>query len=86
MAQGKDSGYLLEVEMGMLMLENQAMYDASMAPMEVILTAKRDRAYMCRHSDILSALEVGKYAHVLVVEGDSLAGLSLLTGGLSRSY
>lgn len=77
-ALGNDSGYLPGIEMGMPMREIQAMYEAGMTPMQIIVAATRDAAYVCRRLDILGTLEVGKYADVLVVEGDPLKDLGAL--------
>lgn len=77
-ALGNDSGYLPGIEMGIPMREIQALRDAGMTPMQIILAATRDAAYVCRRLDILGTLEVGKYADVLVVDGDPLRDLEAL--------
>ncbi len=79
-ALGNDSGYLPGIEMGMPLREIQAMHDAGMTPMQIIVAATRDAAYVCRRAATLGTLEVGKYADVLVVEGDPLRNLRALKG------
>jgi imidazolonepropionase-like amidohydrolase len=77
-ALGNDGGYLTGIEVGMPMREIQAMHDAGMTPMQIIVAATRDAAYVCRRADLLGTLEVGKYADILVVNGDPLRNLDAL--------
>jgi formylglycine-generating enzyme required for sulfatase activity len=77
-ALGNDGGYLAGIEVGMPMREIQAMHDAGMTPMQIVVAATRDAAYVCRRADVLGTLEVGKYADILVVNGDPLRNLDVL--------
>ncbi len=77
-ALGNDAGYLAGIEMGMPLREIQAMHDAGMTPMQIIVAATRDAAYVCRRADLLGTLEAGKVADVLVVNGDPLRDLEAL--------
>jgi imidazolonepropionase-like amidohydrolase len=77
-ALGNDSGYLPGLEVGMPMREIEAMRDAGMRPMQIIVAATRDAAYVCRRADVLGTLEAGKTADVLVVNGDPLRTLDAL--------
>ncbi len=76
---GNDSGYLQGLEVGMPMEEIEWMQDAGMTPMQIIVAATRDAAYVCRREGDLGTLEVGKLADVLVVDGDPLEDLRALT-------
>jgi imidazolonepropionase-like amidohydrolase len=77
-ALGNDGGYLPGLEVGMPMREIQTMHEAGMTPMQIIVAATRDAAYVCRRADLLGTLEVGKVADVLVVNGDPLLNLDAL--------
>jgi len=77
-ALGNDGGYLAGIEVGMPMREIQAMHDAGMTPMQIIVAATRDAAHVCRRADALGTLEVGKVADILVVNGDPLRNLDVL--------
>ena len=58
--------------------EIELMRDAGMTPMQIIVAATRDAAYMCHRQDVLGTLEVGKFADVLVVDGNPLEDLQAL--------
>jgi imidazolonepropionase-like amidohydrolase len=77
-ALGNDSEYLPGIEVGMPMREIQAMHEAGMTPMQIIVAATRDAAYVCRRADVLGTLTVGKMADILVVNGDPLRNLDAL--------
>ena len=77
-ALGNDGGYLEGLEIGMPMREIELMQSAGMTPMDVIVAATRNAAHVCRLSDSLGTLQVGKLADVLVVEGDPLQDLHAL--------
>jgi imidazolonepropionase-like amidohydrolase len=49
-----------------------------MTPMQIIVAATRDAAYVCRQAGLLGTLEVGKVADILVVNGDPLRNLDVL--------
>jgi imidazolonepropionase-like amidohydrolase len=50
-----------------------------MTPMQIIVAATRDAAYVCARAGSIGTLEVGKLADVLVVNGDPLVDLEVLT-------
>lgn len=77
-ALGNDSGYLAGIEVGMPMREIQALYDAGLTPMQIIVASTRNAAYVCQRLATLGTLEVGKYADVLIVEGNPLQDLQAL--------
>jgi imidazolonepropionase-like amidohydrolase len=77
-ALGNDGGYLPGLEVGMPMREIEAMHEAGMTPMQIIVAASRDAAYVCRRADLLGTLELGKNADILVVNGDPLRNLDAL--------
>ncbi len=77
-ALGNDGGYLEGLEIGIPMREIELMQSAGMTPMDVIVAATRNAAHVCRLSDSLGTLQVGKLADVLVVEGDPLQDLHAL--------
>jgi imidazolonepropionase-like amidohydrolase len=77
-ALGNDSGLLPGIEIGMPMREIQMMHAAGMSPMEIIVAATRNAAYVCNLEDTLGTLEVGKRADILVVNGDPLVDLQTL--------
>ncbi len=78
-ALGNDAGFLRGLEIGMPMREIEWMQAAGMTPMQIIVAATRDAAYVCRRADTLGTLETGKLADVLVVDGDPLEDLQALT-------
>ena len=54
------------------------MHAAGMTPLEVIVASTRNAAFVCDRLSTLGTLEVGKFADVLVVEGDPLQDLQVL--------
>jgi imidazolonepropionase-like amidohydrolase len=77
-ALGNDGGYLQGLEIGMPMREIQWMQKAGMTPMQIIVASTRNAAYVCNRQGTLGTLEVGKFADVLVIEGDPLQNLEAL--------
>jgi imidazolonepropionase-like amidohydrolase len=77
-AMGNDSGLLVGIVVGMPMPEIEYMQAAGMTPLEIIVASTRNAAYVCDRLSTLGTLEVGKYADVLVVEGDPLQDLQVL--------
>jgi imidazolonepropionase-like amidohydrolase len=77
-AMGNDSGLLVGIVVGMPMPEIEYMQAAGMTPLEIIVASTRNAAYVCDRLSTLGTLEVGKYADVLVVEGDPLQHLQVL--------
>jgi imidazolonepropionase-like amidohydrolase len=78
-ALGNDAGYLSGLEIGMPMDEIELLEQAGMTPMQIILAATRDAARVCRLDGELGTLEASKTADVLVVDGDPLQDLQVLT-------
>ncbi len=78
-ALGNDSGYLEGLEVGMPMREMQWMQKAGMTPMQIIIAATRNAAYVCRRATTIGTLELGKVADVLVVNSDPLQDLEALS-------
>jgi len=78
-ALGNDGGLLPGIELGMPMREIEMMQAAGMSPMEIIVAATRNAAYICNLEDRLGTLEVGKTADILVVNGDPLINLQTMT-------
>ncbi|KPL22297.1 MAG: hypothetical protein AMJ93_07505 [Anaerolineae bacterium SM23_84] len=77
-ALGNDAGYLQGLEIGMPMREIEWMQEAGMTPMQIIVAATRNAAYVCNREGTLGTLEAGKFADVLVVDGDPLRDLEAL--------
>ncbi|MCU0290463.1 MAG: amidohydrolase family protein [Thermoanaerobaculaceae bacterium] len=79
-AMGTDfGGYDAEFELGMPMIEIDAMRQAGMSPAAIIQAATRNGARVCGLGDRLGTVEAGKTADLLVVRGDPLADLEALT-------
>ena len=77
-ALGNDGGYLPGIEIGMPMEEIEWMEKAGMTPMQIVVAATRNAAWVCRRDGALGTLELGKLADVLVVDGDPLQDLHVL--------
>jgi imidazolonepropionase-like amidohydrolase len=75
-ALGTDGGFL--VSPGLSMTEIKALADSGMSPMEVIVAATRNSAYVCGALNRLGTVEPGKDADLLVVTGDPLQDLGAL--------
>jgi imidazolonepropionase-like amidohydrolase len=69
----------VDFDLGMPIDEIGWMQEAGMTPLEIIVAATRNGAHVCNLEDELGALEVGKLADVLVVNGDPLEDLGTLT-------
>ncbi len=78
-ALGSAAGNTSGVLMGMPMNEIEAMHEAGMTPMQIIVAATRNGARVCNREGALGTLETGKLADVLVVDGDPLEDLQALT-------
>ena len=63
----------------MPMREIKWMQKAGMTPMQIILAATKNSAYVCRRAGTLGTLELGKFADVLVVDGDPRHALEALS-------
>jgi imidazolonepropionase-like amidohydrolase len=78
-ALGTDfAGYDADFELGMPMLEIEAMAEAGMSPMDIIVAGTRNGAHVCNLDSEIGTLEVGKRADILVVDGDPLADIQAL--------
>ncbi len=67
-----------EFEQGIPMYEIECMRDAGMTPLQIIVAATRNAAWVCGRENQLGTLEPGKIADVLVVGGDPLRDLHCL--------
>jgi imidazolonepropionase-like amidohydrolase len=77
-ALGTDAGYLAGLEIGLPLDEMLLMQEAGMTPMQILVSATRNAAHVCRLEHELGTLEPGKLADVLVVEGNPLEDLRVL--------
>ena len=66
-------------DLGMPMHEITRMHEAGLTPMQIIIAATQNAARVCGLEAELGTLEAGKFADVLVVEGDPLSDLEALT-------
>ncbi|MGW8264767.1 MAG: amidohydrolase family protein [Longimicrobiales bacterium] len=57
------------------LLELEMLLEAGMSPLDVIVAATRNNAWVCGQERKLGTLEIGKLADVIVVGGDPLADL-----------
>ena len=57
------------------LLEMEMLLEAGIPPMDVIVAATRNAAYVCGQAENLGTLEPGKLADLIVVDGDPLADL-----------
>jgi len=73
-----EAAYLDGVIIGIPMNEIRRLRQAGMSPMEIMVTARGDAAYVLRVDDILGTLEVDKRADILIVNGDPLEDLNAL--------
>jgi len=77
-ALGNDGGYLAGLEVGMPMTELEAMREAGMSPMQIIMAATKTAAEVCRLDRELGTLERAKRADILVVRQNPLEDLRAL--------
>ena len=66
-------------DLGMPMHEITCMSEAGMTPMQIIVAATLNAAHVCGLEAELGTLDVGKLADILIVNGDPLQDLSVLT-------
>jgi len=79
-ALGNDSGSMPDVQVGMPIKEILSMrQEAGMTPMQIIEAATRHAARVCKLEKEIGTLEPGKLADLLVVEGNPLEDLNVLT-------
>ena len=76
-AMGTDMGY--DPEMGQGAKELQLYVDLGMTPMQAIQTATKNAAEALKRGNDLGAIERGKLADIIAVEGDPSAKISVLT-------
>lgn len=82
-ALGTDyAGYTISFDLGMPIHEIEWMLEAGMSPMQIIVAGTRNAAHVCNLESELGTLEVGKIADVLVVNGNPLEDIHVLTNGL----
>ncbi len=74
-AMGNDGGYISGLEVGMPITELEAMQNAGMTPMQIIVASTKNAAEVCRLNKILGTVEYGKEADILVVRGNPLENL-----------
>lgn len=78
-ALGTDyAGYIFEFESGMPMKEIRLMAEAGLTPMQIIMAATKNAAYVCGLQDQLGTVETGKIADLLIVEGNPLKDIEVL--------
>jgi imidazolonepropionase-like amidohydrolase len=68
-----------DFELGIPMYEIEQMTKAGMTPMEIITASTLNAAYVSHLEKDLGSLEPGKFADLLIVNGDPLADLQALT-------
>jgi imidazolonepropionase-like amidohydrolase len=79
-ALGTDyAGYAAQFDLGVPVTEIGLMAEAGMTPMQIIVAAAKNAAIVCGLGRELGTLEPGKLADVLVVDGDPLTDLGVLT-------
>ena len=79
-ALGTDfAGYATAFQLGMPMLEIEAMLQSGMSPMQIIVAATQNAAHVSNLGDQIGTLESGKIADILVVEGNPLKDIQALT-------
>jgi imidazolonepropionase-like amidohydrolase len=66
-------------EPGVPMYEIECMQKAGMTPMDIIVAATKNGAYACGQSKNIGTIEVGKFADVLIVNGNPLNNMNALT-------
>jgi imidazolonepropionase-like amidohydrolase len=69
----------VEFDRGMPIHEVEWMQEAGMTPLQIIVAATRHAAHVCNLEQEIGAIEAGKAADVLVVDGDPLEDIRALT-------
>jgi len=78
-ALGTDfEGYTCDWDLGMPITEINAMWEAGMTPMQIIVAATKHAAYVCNLEDELGTLEKGKIADLFVVNGNPVEDINAL--------
>lgn len=79
-ALGTDfAGANMTFQLGMPTREMEYMQAAGMTPMQIIVAATKNAAYVCNREKDLGTLEKGKIADIIVVKGDPLQDIHSLT-------
>ncbi|HEX2952577.1 MAG TPA: amidohydrolase family protein [Bacillota bacterium] len=69
------AGARMRFELGMPMIEMEQMTNAGLSPMQIIVAATKNAAYVCNREKSLGTIEEGKLADILIVDGDPLKDL-----------
>lgn len=77
-ALGTDFDIQYGLELGMPSEEIRLMNQSGMTPMQIIVAATKHGAHVCHLEDDIGTLEAGKFADILVVNGDPLTDLNVL--------
>jgi len=72
-------GASFQFELGMPMKEINWMQEAGMTPMQIIVAATHNAADVCGLGQALGTVAAGKFADLLIVDGNPLTDLSCLT-------
>jgi imidazolonepropionase-like amidohydrolase len=75
-AMGTDAGFLMPP--GLSMSEINALKNSGLSPIEIIVAATQNSAYVCGILDQAGTVEPGKTADILVIAGDPLQDLGAL--------
>ena len=82
-ALGTDyDGYTIPFNLGMPVKEIKWMLEAGMTPMDIIVAGTKNAAHVCNLEDELGTLELGKIADIVVVDGNPLDDIYVLTNCL----
>lgn len=76
---GTDFNTGLDIKVGMPVGEMEMLLAAGLTPMDVIEAGTRISANICGHGDELGTLEPGKLADVIVVDGDPLEDMQVMS-------
>ena len=76
---GTDQGAMGRVDTDLPVEQLQRMMRSGMDAMSVIVASTHNGALACGIEDEVGTLEIGKYADLLVVSGDPLEDISLLS-------
>ena len=77
-AMASDAGPEIDPEASASFLEIGYMVEAGMTPGEAIVTATRSAAECMRMDDKVGTIETGKYADMLVIDGNPLSDINVL--------
>ncbi len=77
-ALGTDFDIQYGLELGMPSEEIRLLHQSGMTPMQIIVAATKHGAHVCHLENEIGTLEAGKFADILVVNGDPLTDLNVL--------